>query len=143
MGIFLSLIELAERSCAESQKLMFGLKLRRRPRDSCVGSGSRQEDQSAVTEDVSGGGFVRTDAPFRVGQVMDVDVVHPQTFPISAAACGEWAQARKERDQVGAYCDDIEEARLKAFYPPVVPAYHLRSSLDAMTVCFRAISRQF
>ena len=78
------------------------------------------EDQvSAVTEDVSGGGlFVRTDAPFRVGQVMDVDVVHPQTFAnIRCRAAVRWVGSKQGKNGIGLelIADDIEEARLGAF----------------------------
>ncbi len=123
---FLSLIELAEAQLRMESQLQEvdteGLKLRRRPRVSRamrIRLNVGDDQVSAVTEDVSGGGlFVRTDASFRVGQVMDVDVVHPQTFAnIRCRAAVRWVGSKQGKNGIGLelIADDIEEARLGAF----------------------------
>lgn len=123
---FISLLELAEAQLKMENELQEvdteGLKLRRRPRVSRamrIRLNLGDDEVSGVTEDVSGGGlFVRTDAEFRVGQVMDVDVVHPQTFAnIRCRAAVRWVGSKQGKNGIGLelIADDIEEERLGAF----------------------------
>lgn len=123
---FMSLLELAEAQLKMENELQEvdteGLKLRRRPRVSRamrIRLNSGEDEVSGVTEDVSGGGlFVRTDAAFRVGQVMDVDVVHPQTFAnIRCRAAVRWVGSKQGKNGIGLelIADDIEEERLGVF----------------------------
>ena len=123
---FISLLELAEAQLKMENELQEvdteGLKVRRRPRVSRamrIRLNTGNEEVSGVTVDVSGGGlFVRTDASFRVGQVMDVDVVHPQTFAnIRCRAAVRWVGSKEGKNGIGLelIADDIEEERLGAF----------------------------
>ena len=123
---FLSLLELAEAQLKMENELQEvdteGLKLRRRPRVSRamrIRLSSGSDEVSGVTVDVSAGGlFVRTDASFRVGQVLDVDVVHPQTFAnIRCRAAVRWVGSKEGKNGIGLelIADDIEEERLGAF----------------------------
>lgn len=125
-GCFIELLELAEMQLKMENELQEvdteGLKLRRRPRVSRamrIRLNAGESEVSGVTEDVSGGGlFVRTDATFRVGQVMDVDIVHPQTFAnIRCRAAVRWIGSKQGKNGIGLelIADQIKEERLGTF----------------------------
>ena len=136
-GKFIELLELAEMQLKMENQLQEvdtqGLKLRRRPRVSRamrIRLNAGDSEVSGVTEDVSGGGlFVRTDALFRVGQVMDVDIVHPQTFAnIRCRAAVRWIGSKQGKSGIGLelIADQIEDDRLGTFlstgqFPAVPP----------------------
>ena len=136
-GKFIELLELAEMQLKMENQLQEvdtqGLKLRRRPRVSRamrIRLNAGDSEVSGVTEDVSGGGlFVRTDALFRVGQVMDVDIVHPQTFAnIRCRAAVRWIGSKQGKNGIGLelIADEIEDDRLGTFlstgqFPAVPP----------------------
>ena len=153
---FLSLIELAEAQLRMESQLQEvdtteGLKLRRRPRVSRamrIRLNVGEDQVSAVTEDVSGGGLCANRCAVSCGASHGCGRRSPSDFrqyPLPRGCAMGRFKARKRTGLDWSLLRMISKRRVSGpFYPPVsFRPYHLRSSLDAMTVCFRAISRQF